>query len=309
MPQPGGARGNARAVFISMKRRDSQIFDTLDRLAQAEREFLRAEFLAPVLRGRGVSVRIAGVRCTLRVEPAEFAGWGVFRPLSHTKARCVAKASMAQRRRYLDLLPAVQLVTCQTHGEELLAVPANPTDGRFAIEGLVRVMLAEEVDLFDRIIARFDGAGFWFDEADARSDPAVAAYLRRSLIEMLAPERLEHSGIEPGHRAAYAGQYNARMEARLADERCRGELRLRNALRQAGASLSDFAAIGDAYRVTYEVDGRRHISFVRSRDLTIQSAGICLSGQDQNFDLNSLVGVMREAVGQRMIPRGRHRRL
>src|SRR5581483_11917719 len=213
-------------------KRNLEIFAAMDRLALAERQFLRADFLAPVVRGRGVAVRISGVRCILNVQPADFEGWGVFRPVSHMIARCVGNASMAQRRRYLDLLPAVRLVVCGIDGRQLLAVPANPSDGRFQLDGAAQVMLADTTELFESVLVRFDGAGFWFDEADALGDPALAAYLRRSLVAMVAPERLEHAGIETGHRVAYAREYRARAEARRADERYRSERRIRTALAQ-----------------------------------------------------------------------------
>ena len=66
----------------------------------------------------------------------------------------------------------------------------------------------------------------------------------------------------------------------------------------SGAELREYQSAGDVYRVGYEVDGQRHVSTVVSKkDLSVQVAGICLSGEDENFDLQSLVGVIREAHG------------
>ena len=47
------------------------LHDTLNRLAAAEAESLTREFLAPMVRGGHVEVRIAGVICRLKVEPAD----------------------------------------------------------------------------------------------------------------------------------------------------------------------------------------------------------------------------------------------
>ena len=74
-------------------------------------------------------------------------------------------------------------------------------------------------------------------------------------------------------------------------------LRLRDNLSHAGARLVDYLERTDSFRVTYLVDGQQYTSSVDKRDLTVQSAGICLDGTDRNFDLASLVGVLRE--GQR----------
>src|SRR5262249_30026262 len=87
--------------------------------------------------------------------------------------------------------------------------------------------------------------------------------------------------------------YEASEEAR----RSREENRLRKALAHAGAELSNFRERADVYTVTYTVDGRRHTSAVSKKDFTVRVAGICLSGQDENFDLASLVGVIREGAG------------
>jgi hypothetical protein len=269
------------------------------RLARAEFKFLAAEFLAPVILARGVKVRIANVRCTLRVIPAEFFGWGVFRPLSHHVAKLERRASAGERQRYLSLFPSVQLIVCSRERGITFAIPAQRGDRRFDISAPVEVQWVEECDLFDTVVARFDGSQFWFDRMESRADPAVAAYLRRQLAEMTEPEKLDRRGLTEGERAAYSLVFHHRAAAIAADQRHRGELRLKAALAQAGASLRDFGDAGDSYRVTYNVDGARHTSVVRKDDLTVLSAGICLSGQDRAFDLNSLVGVLREGEGMR----------
>ena len=81
-----------------MPSRKTPISEAMARLAKAEEAFLRQAFLAPVRRGSGVQVRIAGVRCQLRVEPADFEGFGVFAPLSHTAAKLSRAATRAGRR-------------------------------------------------------------------------------------------------------------------------------------------------------------------------------------------------------------------
>jgi hypothetical protein len=279
--------------------------ELLGRLADVENAFLHSEFLSPVLRGSAVGVRIAGVRCTLKVEPADFEGWGVFRPASHTLARFVRTARMGERARYLELFPAVSLVLCAKDGQQWCASPASRGDTRFRIDGVVPVNLAEDVDLFDTVVARFDGGQFWFEHADPRSDPGTAAYLRQSFINRVTTDALSRPGLTAEQSRAYAIQcgYRAEEEAaaarqRESEERRTTEGRLRQALRHAGAELRDFAERGSVFRVTYTVDGERHTSVVDRQTLTVQTAGICLAGQDRRFDLHSLVGVLREARGQ-----------
>jgi len=276
----------------------ANIIDALARLERAEAEFLGSAFLAPVVRGHGVTVRIAGVRCTLRVVPPAFHGWGVFRPVSHAVATVAREATTQERRRYLALFPAVHLVTLSRDGARAQGIPANAADARFEIGGAVEVQFVEDVEPFDTIVARYDGARFWFDGLDARSDPAAAAFLRRELAGMTPPAKLDRSGLTGGHHAAYAAAHARRLAAKLIDQRKLAEQRLGFALGHAGARLRDFAdAPGDAYRVTFVVDGRRHTSVVRRHDLSLVSAGICLSGEEGKFDLGSLVGVLREGAG------------
>jgi hypothetical protein len=290
------------------KRPDIALTAALDRLAKAEGALVGSQFLAPVLRGLGVGVRIVGVRCTLAVAPRDFEGWGAFEAVSYDRAKLVREMTMSERRRYLTLFPAVRMILCRRDGRHWLGLPASRADSRFAIEGLVPVRFVEEGEVFETVLARFDGGQFWFESVDDRADPAAAPLLRESLGGMIEPGAVRRLGLTAEQRAAYALEYCARLEAAeaareaaeaehqalLVDQRQATETRLRAALRHAGADLRDYAERGDVYRVSYQVDGRRHTSVVRKDDLTVVTAGVCLSGGDRHFDLASLVGVLRE---------------
>ncbi|KPJ71976.1 MAG: hypothetical protein AMS14_08750, partial [Planctomycetes bacterium DG_20] len=132
--------------------------DAFRRLADAEDRFARSEFLAPVVRGGQVRVRIAGVVCRLRVQPADFEGWGVFRPESPASARLVRAAGLAERQRYLALFPMVRLILCLREDRGWRAIPAHQGDRRFRIDGMVGVLLADEAEPFEVVQARFDGS-------------------------------------------------------------------------------------------------------------------------------------------------------
>jgi hypothetical protein len=274
-----------------------RLHEALERLAAAEARAFASEFLAPMLRGGTVQVRIAGVVCRLAVGPPDFEGWGIFRTTSPTTAQLVRPARLAERRRYLDLLPLLRTIVCFREGNQWLAIPANGADTRFRIEGLVPVRLVEEAQLFEVLLTRFDGTQCWYDGPDPRRDPGTAAYLRESLALMVESEKLFRPGLTAAERAAYVLNYAPRLRAELEARRDRVEERLRAALAHGGAEFREYQERGDVYRVAYEVDGRRHGSIVARDDLSVRVAGICLSGQDGDFDLQSLVGVLREARG------------
>ncbi len=268
------------------------INDVLNRLEAQEQSFVASEVLAPVLPGGVVRVRIAGVVCSLRVDDARLEGWSVLQPLSTSSARVVRPARRGEVAAYLKLLPLVRLVVVARSGRLCYALPAHRGDARFHIEAPVPVQLAEEgVQLFDAIAARFDGRLFWFEARDGRRNPALAAYLRESLSARLPPARLDKKGLSAEERDAYIWVCKGLEEAR----RNTTEERLSSALQHAGARLVSFIERDDAYTVTYRVDGRRRVSTVRRGDLTVLTSGICLSERDRDFDLTSLVGVMREA--------------
>jgi hypothetical protein len=275
-----------------------RVHDLLNQLAAAEEQFLRNDFLAPMPRGGLVQVRIAGVICRLKVQPADFEGWGVFRPTSHSAAQLIRPARLAERQKYLNLFPRLRVILCRRENEQWQAVPAHQADSRFRIQGTIPVRLVEDAQLFEVAETRFDGAQCWFERQDLRRDPAAAAYLRQALHEMVEPDRLSRPGLTSEERFAYACNYWPRLQADVEAQRDRAETRLREALAHAGAEFLGYLERDDSYRVEYQVDGERRISVVSKTDLSVQVAGICLSGADENFDLQSLVGVLREGRSQ-----------
>jgi hypothetical protein len=275
--------------------RSKRFAEAFDRLAAEEDKFLTQSFLAPVLPGRPVRVRIAGVVCTMQITPPDFEGWGVFRPKSLAAAEFVRHADLGERQRYLRLFPCVRLVLCRQEKGDWFALPAHRGDRRFRIEGLVPLRFVDDAGQFETALARFDGTNFWFEEIDPAGDAARASYLRQSLLQLVDPNQLQRAGLTPEEKAAYTANYCLNEEARRKTAAELTQERLREALDHAGAGLVDFLERADAFRVTFTVGGERFVSAVRKDDLSVQVAGICLSGRDNEFDLASLVGVIREA--------------
>jgi hypothetical protein len=295
----------------------------LERLAEQERSFLNREFFAPVVERGRVQVRIGGAACKLSIEPADFRGYGVFQPTSHTAARLVRRATLAERRAYLGLFPTVRLILCRQSRGTWYGSAGSFGDGRIALAGLAPIALVEEAQPLEMVCTRFDGTAFWFDEVDPRQDPGTPPYLRAALADRTDPERLARKGLTAEQRAAYEllhwelvyGDTSHSAEGEVAPEpqanaryrrRSRRDLRppveadpvrrrLIETLSHAGAELVEYLERNDGFRVTFNVNGRRHVSAIEKDDLTVQSAGICLSGEDRKFDLASLVGVLRES--------------
>jgi len=275
------------------------IDDILNRLEAAENDFLQRDVLAPVLPSRDVIVRIAGVICTLAVTGKRFTGWGVLRPQSLKTAALVRPAMMAEVAAYLTLFPALRLIVVAREGRQWHALPASQGERGIQLSGAAPVLLAEAgIQPFETVVARFDGHFFWYERRDNRRNPALAAYLREALDAGTPIADLRKSGLSPEERAAYD------WARALVDEAERAGItgRLAAALAHAGGRLIAFTERDDSYTVAYMVGDERAVSTVRKGDLSVLTAGICLSGQDARFDLTSMVGVMREAAGQ-PIPR------
>lgn len=267
--------------------------ELLRRMTQEEQSFLESTFVAPVLKGAGVQVRVAGIVWKFQVTPRDFEGWALLKPETTRAARVVGAARLGQVRDYLRLFPALSLVLTEKRADGWWALAAEGSDSRFHIDGLVPVLLPGEVQVFDTVRARWDGSRFFVEGRNPRRSPSIAAYLREALQEGRKAEDLRKATLTPQERLAYEWQLLLREEER----RDTTEERLKAAVDHASGKFRGFVERKDAYAVTFTVDGEPHTATVRKDDLSVMLAGICLSGEDQKFDLASLVGVIRE--GQR----------
>jgi hypothetical protein len=269
----------------------------IHQIAASEDQLRSSPILAPRVAGGKIRARVSGMVCELLPSPTNFEGWGVFRAQGIGQARLEGEATLAQVSEYLKRLKSLRLILVQPlRGHSWLALPANRSEARqkVGLTGPVTVHLVSQGRAFEQVVARFDGANLWFEKIDRSADPARPAYAARALRSFTAASALELPGITPEFRAAYAMVFSPAPLERAPRVRC-SESRLRQALELGGGMLRSFVDQGDFWTTQWTTkDGELHSSAIMKSDLTVMSAGICLAGQDQKFDLQSLVGVVEK---------------
>lgn len=275
----------------------TNIHKLLDQVASQEAELQKTEFLAPCTRGGRVRTRVAGMVYTFVPKPPDFEGWGIFQPADRKTAVVIEEPELFQIAEYLERFPAIRLwLADKLKGKTWLAYPANESDMRQRVGAVkpVPVHLVTEGNKFEPVIARWDGRSWWFEDIDRRADPIPAEQLRELLKKLTPPEEIRFKGMTPEMRIVYqiVAQKTREFEAKIKEQR--EEKRLREALRMGGGELNSFQDRGEDYWLVEWTTstGEHHSSAIYKKDLTVASAGICLSGRDRDFDLQSLVGVV-----------------
>jgi hypothetical protein len=268
----------------------------VDKLAAEERRLSEGTFLAPVIDGSRVRVRVKGIVYEMALED-HFEGWAILRMSAPGKAQVIEQAPPALVDKYLQLFPRIRVVMLQMFGKQWWALGAAAGDTRFQFNAPVPINLVGTATRFDTAYCRFDGSVFWFETIDRRRDPKISRTLNKALTDKIRPDDLRCPGAVPQEKLAYRMLWLAENEDGPPED---SDLsRITRALQHAGAALETFwYQDGDQATVRFTLDGQARSVQVRTSDLAIVSAGICLSGQDQNFDLTSLVGVFREAANQ-----------
>lgn len=265
----------------------------LNQLATQAGKLLDTQFLAPCVRGGQVRTRIGGMIYTFKPQLRNFEGWAIFQPVDEKIAAVVDEPSLPQLTEYLQWLVPIRLQLAHVlQGQTWLAYPINESDAkqRTGFAKPVPVHLVTEGSQFEQVIARWDGHSWWFEEIDRRADPLAAEELRAALKKLNFPQEVGFKGITPEMRTVYELVIRNLKDF---DPKVLEERRLQRALNMGGGELQNFRDRDDYWLVEWTSrTGERHSSAIAKHDLTVMSAGICLSGEDTNFDLQSLVGVV-----------------
>lgn len=269
----------------------------LHQLAAEEAQLRDTQFIAPCVRAGRVQTRVAGLVYTFETQPRDFEGWGIFQPIDAQKAEVVEEADLPQISEYLEQFIQVRLwLAYPLKKQTWLAYPVNESDVRQRTKLVkpVAVHLVTEGAQFETVVVRWDGNSWWFEDIDRRADPMPTEQLREHLKQLTPPDKLSFKGMTPEMRMVYdlVTQQMAEFSDRWKHKR--DEKRLRSALQVGGGELQAFRDRGDDYwTVEWTTNtGEYHTSAISKRDLTVVSSGICLSGRDRDFDLQSLVGVI-----------------
>lgn len=257
--------------------------DLIEQLAAQEQQLQAQRILAPCVPGARLRVRVAGLLLTLRPQPADKSGWAVWRLQGRT-AHWHRQARPQEIAAYLARLPARRLIPVRRlRGQSWLAYPLHQ-----GATGPVVLHLAGDLAPLEPVLARVDGDLHWFEVLDRRADPRLAEGLREALAAGTRVTELRLAGLSPEFRNAYALAWKPPRKPSAAQQ-------LRRALATGAGQLADFQDRGEHWWVAWRTpDGAPHHSLI-DKNLGVVSAGICLSGEDDQFDLSSLVGVVEQA--------------
>ena len=151
----------------------------IDKLAAEENKLLATEFIAPCVGNGKVRTRIAKMLYTFTIKPYDFEGWCIFKPINEKQAAFVEEPNLPIICEYLKNFQSLRFrIIYPLQGQSWLAYPINEADmmQRCGYCKPVAVHLVAETAQFEVVIARTDGAAWWFDECVKRSSPKVSPF-------------------------------------------------------------------------------------------------------------------------------------
>lgn len=261
------------------------ILDTL-KLIHGEWTALK-EFPAYVIPGSYVQATLRGLRVTLQVsgDSENFARVAILSPDLKTRtARFIRNASSIESALYLSQFDHAFSVLFKNKYSNWMGVSM-----RFV---LPVYGVPEFIQEFETVKIRKIG-NVWVYEHQSNEFPGVSSGLR---VSMENNDRvIMVRGATPDHRIAY-------MEK--VDEIETQKPVIPDAISFMGGKLIDIVRQDDETSlITYSVQGSVFTSLVSTKTMQVISAGICLDDEDSNFDLTTLIPVIRKGIQTNRIHR------
>jgi len=219
-------------------------------------------------------------------------GWYVIKPMSQSTAKSVREAVPFEIQTCLRAVPELRTIAMRRISESRWFVfPFNVSDAQsknVPVQPLEVFLIDRNLEPFSVISARLWGKVLLFD-----------SYLSPPIDKF--SESLEHGDTEPPKISGTIPEFKT-VYSMLTDEleqakRRTVEGKIQGAIEYLGAELVGFKEFGDGYEVTYRDNGRNYQVRV-SNSFRLRSAGICLSGLENQQTLASSVAVMRRSRQQ-----------
>lgn len=262
----------------------------LEKYIQESDSLLSQEFVAPII--DIVRIKHNGFIYNFELNKRKKT-WGIIQPISSTRCKLIRDAEFFEIEKYLEKLPKFKFILIKEIGDKSwIAIPFNYSDvrQRLHLKGKGNdtfiIHLVGECSTFDHVIARFDGFNFWFESIDDNVSYECVNRLRNRILD----EKVDKKGLTKEQRISL--DLYIKLDKEL--EKKRTEDKIKNSLGIAKAELKSYVELGDNFKITWTSDDEEYSSLIRKKDLTVVSAGICLSGRDSDFDLTSIVNVIKD---------------
>lgn len=220
---------------------------------------------------------------------------------------------------YLNTLDEIKLILCRSFESCWLAIPDNPKTA--LSHGIISsrfVYNCDNCNYFDHIVAKITlDNDLIYSEHDFTYDDTHLVEAREEFLK--AKEELNDKvniNLSSLHQEAFRlakddisflVQQRIEQEKKNEEERIKQLLetldgRIRYAFEKTGARYISSTNRRNLVDINWRSKGRRdYRTIVDSASLNVVSAGICLSGTDQVFDLTSLISVVHEGERKGLI--------
>lgn len=266
----------------------------LQKLISEEHQVINKEILCPVITGDKVVTRINGIIMSFKPIPSNFVGWGIFRIKDYKSAIFVEEPSIRQKRLYLEQFPKTQLIIC-SHNENMTVGAKLHNDGRYNFDA-TSLFFPNNISLFDVIDVRDLNGRFYYEKHSSRYR-AYVDEAKKYFAEETEPSKVK---IWNPFLTAYKFAYDELIKVKELTI----EQKVKQAIYRAGGKYRGFTDRGETLTVQFTINGETFTPTVNSKTLMLESAGICLSGGDRAFDLQSFVHIAREGLDRNDIVRG-----